>query len=173
MPLERALRDLLARHRNPHLQCPPIKTKQFVCQNSIMGQSYGAFEEYFCLPLLVWIFQIWPYPRQNSMQRPQAPAWQASPWGHSPTSSAPCAVPMRLSRICQHINEKNTCYTMADGHQSRHADVFGGHEMVCRNSDKLTRHNNIVGALIIGSDDDDDDDGFINVSRGEHHCLIV
>jgi hypothetical protein len=22
-------------------------------------------------------------------------------------------------------------------------------------------------------DDDDDDDGFINVSRGEHHCLIA
>ena len=40
---------------------------------------------------------------------------------------------------------------MADGHQSRHADVFGDREMVCRNSDKLTRHNNIVGALVIGS----------------------
>jgi hypothetical protein len=35
--------------------------------------------------------------------------------------------------------------------QSRHADVFGGHEMVCRNLDKLTRHNSIVRALIIGS----------------------
>jgi hypothetical protein len=34
---------------------------------------------------------------------------------------------------------------------SRHADVFGDHEMVCHNSDKLTHHNNIVGALIIGS----------------------
>ena len=40
---------------------------------------------------------------------------------------------------------------MADGHQSRHADVFGDHEMVCRNSDKLTRHNSIVGALTFGS----------------------
>ena len=40
---------------------------------------------------------------------------------------------------------------MSDGHQSRHADVFGDHEMVCRNTDKLTRHNNIVGALIVGS----------------------
>ncbi len=40
---------------------------------------------------------------------------------------------------------------MSDGHQSRHTDVFGDHEMVYRNSDKLTRHNNIVGALIIGS----------------------
>ena len=34
------------------------------------------------------------------------PAWQASPWGHSPSSSAPCAVPMRLSRIDQHIKDE-------------------------------------------------------------------
>ena len=33
-------------------------------------------------------------------------AWQASPWGHSPSSSAPCAVPMRLSRIDQHIKDE-------------------------------------------------------------------
>jgi hypothetical protein len=39
---------------------------------------------------------------------------------------------------------------MADGHQLRHADVFGDHEIGCRNTDKLTRHNNIVGALAIG-----------------------
>jgi hypothetical protein len=38
--------------------------------------------------------------------RPQAPAWQACPWGHSPSSSAPCAVPTRLSRIGQHINDE-------------------------------------------------------------------
>ena len=50
-----------------------------------------------------------------------------------------------------HCPTQHTCYTMSDGHQSRHADVFGDHEMVCRNSDKLTRHNNIVRALIIGS----------------------
>jgi hypothetical protein len=35
------LRDLLARHRDPHLQHLKIKTQKFVCQNSIMGQSYG------------------------------------------------------------------------------------------------------------------------------------
>jgi hypothetical protein len=40
------------------------------------------------------------------MERPQAPAWQASPWGHCPSSSAPCAVPMRLSRIGQHIKDE-------------------------------------------------------------------
>jgi hypothetical protein len=50
-----------------------------------------------------------------------------------------------------HCPTQHTYYTMSNGHQSRHIDVFGDHEMVCRNSDKLTRHNNIVGALIIGS----------------------
>jgi hypothetical protein len=78
-----------------------------------MGQSYlgMGLAQHFCRPLLVWIFQIWPYPGQNptkfSMYRPQAPANQASPWGHSPSSSAPCAVPMRLSRIGQHIKEES------------------------------------------------------------------
>ena len=38
-------------------------------------------------------------------------AWQASPWGHSPSSSAPCAVPMRLSRIDQHIKDEPLCDT--------------------------------------------------------------
>ena len=31
---------------------------------------------------------------------------QASPWGHRPSSSAPYAVPMRLSRIGQHIKDE-------------------------------------------------------------------
>jgi hypothetical protein len=44
--------------------------------------------------------------RQNPMYRPQAPFWQASPWEHKPSSSAPCAVPMRLSRIGQHIKDE-------------------------------------------------------------------
>ena len=37
----RALRDLLARYCNPHLQRLKIKTQKSVCQNLIMGQSYG------------------------------------------------------------------------------------------------------------------------------------
>jgi hypothetical protein len=41
------------------------------------------------------------------MQRPQAPAWQASPWEHRPSSSAPCAAPMKLSRIDQHIKDEH------------------------------------------------------------------
>jgi hypothetical protein len=39
-------------------------------------------------------------------ERAHAPAWQASQWGHRPSSSAPCAAPMRLSRIDQHIKDK-------------------------------------------------------------------
>jgi hypothetical protein len=39
--LARALRDLLARYRNPHLQRPTLYPQQTVCQNSIMKQSYG------------------------------------------------------------------------------------------------------------------------------------
>jgi hypothetical protein len=53
-----------------------------------------------------WIFRLWPYPRQNPMYWPQALAWQASPWKHDPSSSAPCAAPMRLSRIDQHIKDE-------------------------------------------------------------------
>ena len=45
--------------------------------------------------------------RQNpKVEWPQAPAWHASPWGHRPSSSAPCVVPMRLSRIDQHIEDE-------------------------------------------------------------------
>ena len=62
--------------------------------------------EYFCRPLFVWIFQILPYPRQNPMVAAQGPAWLASPWGHSSSSSAPCAVPMRLSTIDQHFKDE-------------------------------------------------------------------
>jgi hypothetical protein len=39
--LARALRDFLARHRDPHLQRPTINRKKSVGQNLIMKQSYG------------------------------------------------------------------------------------------------------------------------------------
>ena len=40
--LARTLRDLLARyHRDPHLQRPTLYMQKFVCQNLVMGQSYG------------------------------------------------------------------------------------------------------------------------------------
>jgi hypothetical protein len=37
----RALRDLRARYRDPNLQRLTIKMQKSVCQNFIMGQSYG------------------------------------------------------------------------------------------------------------------------------------
>ena len=39
--LARALRDLLARYRDPHLQRPTLYMQKSVCQNLVMGQSYG------------------------------------------------------------------------------------------------------------------------------------
>jgi hypothetical protein len=38
--LARALRDSLARYRDPHLQRPTINPQKFVCQNLITGQNY-------------------------------------------------------------------------------------------------------------------------------------
>jgi hypothetical protein len=38
--------------------------------------------------------------------RPQALAWQACRWEHRPSSSVPCVVPIRLSRIGQHIKDE-------------------------------------------------------------------
>ena len=40
--LARALRDSLARYRDPHLQRPTINTQKSVYQNLIMGQSYES-----------------------------------------------------------------------------------------------------------------------------------
>jgi hypothetical protein len=34
-------RDLFAQYLDPHIQRPTLYTQQTVCQNSIMGQSYG------------------------------------------------------------------------------------------------------------------------------------
>jgi hypothetical protein len=44
---------------------------------------------------------------QTTSGRKRQPGRQAhGPWGHSPSSSAPCAVPMTLSRIDQHIEDE-------------------------------------------------------------------
>jgi hypothetical protein len=69
-------------------------TKLWASQNIFAGRFNFGFP------------RMWPYPWQNFLYRPQAPAWQASPWGHSPSSLAPCVVPMRLSRIDQHIKDE-------------------------------------------------------------------
>ena len=89
--------------------------------------------EYFCRSLFVWIFQIWPYPRHSPMLRPQAPAWQASPWEHRPSSSVPCAVPMRLSRIGPHIKDEPCARQRAllGVFSSRSSSVSRGHQNRC------------------------------------------
>ena len=36
------IRDSLARYRDPHLQRPTFYIQKSVCQNLVMGQSYGS-----------------------------------------------------------------------------------------------------------------------------------
>jgi hypothetical protein len=91
-----------------------VPQRKIVSQNLSM-QKVTSLAEYFCMPLLVWIFQIRPNPigKIRGKREPQNPscdglasAWKACPWKHMPSSSAPCVVPMRLSRISQHIKDE-------------------------------------------------------------------
>jgi hypothetical protein len=108
-----ALRDLLARYRDPHLQCPTIKTQKYILRNLIMQRSYGLCRIFFPAGSLL-IFVQWMYghillpvvgepPRLYVGRRPGR---QAHGQEHRPSSSAPCAVPMRLSKIDQHIKDE-------------------------------------------------------------------
>ena len=75
--------------------------QKYVCQNLTSKHRtklWMGLAEYFCRALFVWIFQIWPYPI-NYGKTP-------CPWGHKPSSSAPCAVTMGPSRIGQHIKDE-------------------------------------------------------------------
>jgi hypothetical protein len=49
----RALRDLLAQYRNPHLQRPTLYPQKIVCQNLIMGQSYGLCKIFFQIQFII------------------------------------------------------------------------------------------------------------------------
>jgi hypothetical protein len=64
---------------------------------------------------------------------PQAPAWQASPWGHRPSSSGPCAVPMTLSRVDQHIQDEPCAKRRAllSVFSSRYSSVFRDVRSAC------------------------------------------
>ena len=92
------------------------------------GPKLWASQNIFASHYLFAISQIWPYRRHNPMQRPHAPAWQASPWEHRPSSSAPCAVPMRLSRIGQHIKDEPCAKqrSLLGVFSSRSSSVFRG-----------------------------------------------
>ena len=71
------------------------------------GPKLWASQNIFAGPTT---FGFWPnmaIPSAKPYVEAQAPAWQASPWGHSPSPLAPCAVPMRLSRIGQHIKDES------------------------------------------------------------------
>jgi hypothetical protein len=91
-----------------------------VCQNSIMGQSYGP-RRIFLRAITCLDFPKYGHILGKTLcsgPRPQAPARQASPWGHRPSSSEPCAVPMRLCRnshtiftfACKTSKKRNLLY---------------------------------------------------------------
>jgi hypothetical protein len=71
-----------------------------------MGQSYGPRRIF--LPAITCL----DFPKYGHIlgktlcSGPRRRPGQASPWRHRPSSSAPCAVPMRLSRINQHIKDE-------------------------------------------------------------------
>ena len=62
------------------------------------------------------------------MLRPQAPSWKASAWEHKPSSSISYAVPMRLSKIGQHIKDEPFAKQRAllDVLSSRYSSVSRG-----------------------------------------------
>ena len=58
MELARALRDLLALYRDPHLHRPTINMQKSSCQNLTMGQSYSCASQNI---FAGWItFDFWP-----------------------------------------------------------------------------------------------------------------
>jgi hypothetical protein len=69
-------------------------TKLWASQNIFAGRYLFGFSKYCHIP------------GKTLCSGPQAPAWQASPWGHRPSSSAPCAVPIGLSRIDLNIKDE-------------------------------------------------------------------
>jgi hypothetical protein len=75
------------------------------CQNLIMDQSYGHCKIILPAFLILTFVQYGHILGKTPCSGPRRRPGQASPWGHSPSSSAP-AVPMRLSRIDQHIKDE-------------------------------------------------------------------
>jgi hypothetical protein len=67
----------------------PDKVVPWALQNIFAGLFNGRFPKYG--RILDITNHVW--------WRPQAAAWQACPWEHRPSSSAPCAVPTGLFRI--------------------------------------------------------------------------
>jgi hypothetical protein len=70
-----------------------------------------GFAEYFCRPDHFCFLAKYGHILGKTMGKtlcsgPRLRPGQASPWGHRPSSSAPCAVPMRLSRADQHIKDE-------------------------------------------------------------------
>ena len=65
-----------------------------------------SLAEYFCHLYLFGFSKYGHILGITLWWRPQGSAWQASPWKHRPSSSAPCAVLMGPSRVGQHIKDE-------------------------------------------------------------------
>jgi hypothetical protein len=137
-PIARALRDLLARYRDPHLQRPTIrtiKTKKTIRHNSIMGQCYESRRIFLPAgPLL----KIWPYPSKTLCSGPGSRPGRHDNGGtglapRHHVRDLPCAVPMKLSRIGQHIKDEPCAKQRAllDVFSSRYSSVSRGHQIWC------------------------------------------
>ena len=128
MPIARARCAIYSRDTAIRIySVPRFRRKNPFVQISSWAKFMG-FAEYFCRPILVWIstnmaiFQAKPY-----VAAPGA-GLAGKPMGHRPSPSAPCAVPMRLSRIEQHIKDEPCAKQRAllDVFSSRYSSVSRG-----------------------------------------------
>jgi hypothetical protein len=65
--LVRALRDILAQYRNPHLQRSRFFPEKIDLSKSHYGAKLWASQNIFAGHYLFGFPQIWPYPWQNPM----------------------------------------------------------------------------------------------------------
>ena len=89
-----ASRESLARCRDLHMQRPTINLQNPFFQNLITGQRYEPRIIYLPASTCLDFPNMAIYSRGITLWwRPQAPAYEACPWEHRLSSSAPCAVP--------------------------------------------------------------------------------
>ena len=84
--LARALRDLLARYRDPHLQRLTFYLQKSVCQNLIMRQSYGRWKIF--LPIIL-ILDFGKYGHTLGKTLCSGPRRQPGRQAHGGTGLAP------------------------------------------------------------------------------------
>ena len=71
-----------------------------------MGQSFEPRRIFLTAFLILILSKYVNFLGKTLCSGPRRRPGQASPWEHRPSSSAPCAVPIRLSRIGEHIKDE-------------------------------------------------------------------